>query len=368
VNQPKLVYHADWSSTASKRWCATATLSADGRYVASVPEPVGDTTQLIGNLRKAVGNSGIVFAGFDYPVGVPEHYAKRARISKFRELLPLLGEDEWAQFWTVCETPDQISVHRPFYPNRSDTEPTRQHLFDGHRVAEMAALLRRCELGGDGQRQACSLFWTLGGSQVGKAAIVGWRDMLVPALQSDLNIRLWPFDGSLNSLFQPGYTVIAETYPAECYGWFTDDPPRSKRDINCRKEFGDRLMSWAQESGVAVEDRLRSAILDGFSIGEDDAFDAVVGLFGMLKVCLGQRTSGEPEDATTRDIEGWILGRQSSPDEDIAMVYSANTDPDLSDTIAGRCLASSKISRASEERCDGRASTISIPMFSRRKP
>ena len=48
----------------------------------------------------------------------------------------------------------------------------------------------------------------------------------------------------------------------------------------------------------------------GFPQG-DDAFDAVVGLFGMLQVCLGQREPGEPDDRAIREIEGWILGRES---------------------------------------------------------
>ena len=43
----------------------------------------------------------------------------------------------------------------------------------------------------------------------------------------------------------------------------------------------------------------------------DDAFDAVVGLFGMLQVCLGRREPGEPNDRGVREIEGWILGWES---------------------------------------------------------
>jgi hypothetical protein len=46
----------------------------------------------------------------------------------------------------------------------------------------------------------------------------------------------------------------------------------------------------------------------GFPQGKDDAFNAVVGLFGMLQVCLGQRAPSEPDEPVIRDIEGWILG------------------------------------------------------------
>ena len=59
-----------------------------------------------------------------------------------------------------------------------------------------------------------------------------------------------------------------------------------------------------------LEDDLRKEIQGG-SPQWDDAFDATVGLLGMLQVCLGQREPGAPDDREIRDIEGWILGRES---------------------------------------------------------
>jgi hypothetical protein len=196
----------------------------------------------------------------------------------------------------------------------------------------MRDLLRICERGGDGQRQACSLFWTLGGNQVGKAALNGWEHVLVPALKNR-SVRLWPFDGNIESLLQPGRTVIAETYPAECYGWFPDAPSVSKRDIKSRRDFGSRLLSWVDTNGVVIEPRLRTAIDAGFPEGEDDACDAVVGLFGMLQICLDLKDSAEPDDQTFREIEGWILGRESRPIAKPSMPYFANTDPELTDWL-----------------------------------
>ena len=131
--------------------------------------------------------------------------------------------------------------------------------------------------------------------------------MLAPALR---NVSLWPFDGSLPSLLSPGKVVVAETFPAECYGWFSKDPLGSKRSQDNRKKFGTSLLSWAETQKVAIDGGLREEIEDGFSQG-DDAFDAVVGVFGMLKVCLGERATGEPEEQVIRDIEGWILGRDA---------------------------------------------------------
>jgi hypothetical protein len=45
----------------------------------------------------------------------------------------------------------------------------------------------------------------------------------------------------------------------------------------------------------------------GFPAG-DDAFDATVGLFGMLEVLLRRRTAGDPNEGNIRKLEGWILG------------------------------------------------------------
>jgi hypothetical protein len=228
VNKPTLVYHADWDSKPSKRWCAKATLGTDGRYTASRPNLVGNLTTLLKNLRDEAGAFGTTLVGFDFPIGVPAHFAERAGISKFRDFLPLLGTGDWIDFYSVCDKSDDVSVYRPFYPKGGYKGRRKADLLQGHRTSSIEPLLRRCERGGNGQRQACCLFWTLGGNQVGKAALIGWRDVLVPALRNGITLRLWPFDGSLQSLFVPGALVVAETYPAECYGWFSDKPLGSK--------------------------------------------------------------------------------------------------------------------------------------------
>jgi hypothetical protein len=308
--KPNVVYHADWGSSEKKRWFAKATVGADGCYMASAPTPVGNLGSLVEELRTEAGETGCAFAGFDFPVGVPAYYAERAGISSFRALLQKLGCDEWKDFYSVCDKPDQISVHRPFYPNREFKGKRKEDLFRGHGVSSLEPLLRRCERGGNGRKQACCLFWTLGPNQVGKAAIIGWRDVLAPALRDSGSISLWPFDGPLPTLFVPGNVVVVETYPAECYGWFSEEPFGSKRNQDDRKKFGASLLPWAAVQSVTLEDCLRKEIQGGFPHGQD-ALDAVVGLFGMLQVCLGHRSSGEPDDRAIQEIEGRILGRVS---------------------------------------------------------
>jgi hypothetical protein len=302
--KPNVVCHADWGSKDAKRWCARAALGANDHYTAFAPKHVGNPGSLIGHLRTEAGETGCALAGFDFPIGVPAFYAKRAGIASFRALLPKLGRGKWKDFYSVCDEANQISVHRPFYPNGRYKGRRKQELFRGHGVSSLEPLLRRCERGGNGQRQACCLFWTLGGNQVGKAAIIGWRGVLAPALR---NVSLWPFDGPLPSLLVPGSIVVAETYPAECYGWFSKEPLGSKRDRRNRRKLRASLLRWADAQSVTLEDGLRKEIHDGFSQG-DDAFDAAVGLFGMLQVCLGQREPGEQDERIIQEVEGWILG------------------------------------------------------------
>lgn len=212
--RPTVVYHADWGKDEDKRWSSKAVLDGNGRYIASVPSKVGSLDSLIPNIRNEIRDSGYAFVGFDFPIGVPAFYAQRAGISSFRHLLPRLGQNEWEDFYKVCRDASEISVYRPFYPDDKYEGRKQEELFRALGAPSMEELLRLCERGGENRRGTCSLFWTLGGKQVGKGAIVGWRDVLTPALLDDKTLSLWPFDGRLDSLLVPGAIVLAETYPA----------------------------------------------------------------------------------------------------------------------------------------------------------
>jgi hypothetical protein len=189
----------------------------------------------------------------------------------------------------------------------------------------MEDLLRLCERPRPGRRAACPLFWTLGGQQVGKAALHGWQEILAPAITGRpgwqppaTQVSLWPFDGPLASLLDPGRIVIAETYPAEVYTRLGIRFPKSrgvpsgKRVQAARAASAESIFAWAKAGGVELEASLQAAIQDGFGSGAtgEDQFDALVGLLGMLAVLLGQGAAGEPEEDHIRHIEGWILGLQ----------------------------------------------------------
>lgn len=309
---PAIVRHADWSTAPNKRWMATARLR-DGVYRVAPPEPVREPGTLLESCRREALSGGAL-AGFDFPIGLPRAYARRAGIADFRGTLPAFGTGPWHRFYEPAERPEEIALERPFYPARPGA--TRQaHLVAGLGVASMDDLLRECERGGGDRRRACSLFWTLGGNQVGRAAIAGWRDVLVPASERmGTALGLWPFEGDLQALLATRACVVAETYPADaCVQLGLRTPGRgwSKRDASDRREQGRRLLQWAEDKPIDLS-ALRGTVEDGFGsrAAGEDPFDAWVGLLGMLAVVLGLQPEGAPGDGEGRRIEGWILGRQ----------------------------------------------------------
>jgi hypothetical protein len=91
-------------------------------------------------------------------------------------------------------------------------------------------------------------------------------------------------------------------------------PLKGKGKKENRKAVAGELLSWAEAIGVKLTGELARVIEEGFSDG-DDAFDAVVGLLGIISVLLDKRKSGEPRRKPIRTIEGWILGQNATPSE-----------------------------------------------------
>jgi hypothetical protein len=112
--------------------------------------------------------------------------------------------------------------------------------------------------------------------------------------------------------------VVAETYPAEFYSHLGIAFPRAgpgsksgKRQSASRAFNAPALLACAARLGVQLDPVLRADILDGFGATRDgeDRFDAVIGLFGMLTILLGDCQVGEPTQGAIRRVEGWILGQ-----------------------------------------------------------
>ncbi len=305
----RTVLHADWSIAADKRWLAEATHSEAGWSVAA-PTPFGDCAAFVDRL---FAGGGTVLAGFDFPIGLPVAFGRMTGLADFPAALDAFGQGDWTEFFSVAERPEQISVRRPFYPRVSSAETRQRHLLEALGVEDMDALRRRCERATPTRAAACSLFWTLGANQVGKAAIAGWREVLLPARRR--GARFWPFDGGLERLARAGAPVLAETYPGEAYGHVgvAFGPGMSKRRQDDRRAAMRGLPAWADRHGVRFEAGLSARIADGFGPSDrsEDPFDALIGLLGMLEVVDGRRAAFPATEVPDR-WEGWIMGQLSA--------------------------------------------------------
>jgi hypothetical protein len=318
IHLPALVAHADWGSDPKKRWLALARRTGAESYRVEAPVPAGEPSSLLKRLGEMAGPGEAVLAGFDFPMGLPAQWAARVGVRSFLEILPQFGQGTWADFYRPAGRPEEISLRRPFYPLRAGTS-RHLHLTEALGVGGIDDLRRLCDFAHPGRRAASPLFWTLGGQQVGKAAIHGWREVLGPGLRDPrLGLALWPFSGPLGALLAGGRFIAVETYPAECYahlGVKFSTPKRGaksgKRVQGDRAANARRLLAWAEVAGVRVESSMRAAMLDGFGPSPDgeDPFDTTIGLLGMLNVVLGHQPLYEPEDPVLRNVEGWIFGQ-----------------------------------------------------------
>jgi len=322
MNRPSQIAHADWGVAPKKRWRANAALNEDGRYIAYGPDMVGTSGAFIDRMGIETGETGLV--GFDFPIGLPRRFAERAGITLFKSALLAFGAPPWDRFFDVADDPAHISIHRPFYPLSSGAkgQHTRRAQLDALALG-VEDLLRRCEKAHDGLRAACSLFWTIGGQQVGKGALSGWREMIIPALADPaIDVALWPFDGTLEDLIERRGVVIVETYPAAFYaplsvafGKAKDEKGRfGKTRRTDRLAQAPALLSFAESLNVRLASGLRENIEDGFGDRSDgeDRFDAVVGLLGLLAIVLGMIPDATPyDDPEILSVEGWIVGRRS---------------------------------------------------------
>jgi len=319
IPAPDWITHADWGTSPGKRWLCVAEKRQGGNYLIRAPRPVTTATHLLSSLRNEAGEKATILIGFDFPIGLPRNYASHIGQTRFLDLLPQLGSLQWSDFYRPAERPDQISFQRPFYPDRPGGSRQR-YLLEALNVATMNDLRRRCELARPGRRAAAPLFWTMGGQQVGKAAIAGWQEVLAPARrQAPPAALVWPFDGALAELLSPGETVVAETYPAEFYrhldlnlGRVKGQRRFGKRSQASRKQNEEIISNWASRSNVHFTDELGAQVRDGFGdqrSGEDQ-FDAFVGVCGLVNLIVNDgQPVYEPDEAYIRNMEGWILGQ-----------------------------------------------------------
>jgi hypothetical protein len=303
------VVHCDWSMRAAGRWMATARRIQDGSWSAAGPRPVPDSPAFLDELF-VLAEDGPTLVGFDFPIGFPAGYGAAIPYPDFLEALDAIGRRAWPEIFEVAGAPDEIGPLRPFYPRRPGAARLR-HLLNGHGVERPEALVRVCERAGLEGGSAGCMFWTLGAKQVGKAALSGWREVIGPARCR--GAKIWPFDGGLAALSARGGLTLAETYPGDAYGQIgLSFAGKSKRRISDRASFAPAVECWAASRAIALDDDLTSALRAGFPpvSGNDDGFDAAVGLLAAIAVVTGERPGGEPPSEEVHRWEGWILGKR----------------------------------------------------------
>lgn len=305
----RTIIHADWSVSARKRWMARAECR-DGRWLVSATTPAADILQA---LNEPANHP--LLAGFDFPIGLPEGYGRSTRFDDFPSFLRGLDGEGWDEFRNIARHPDEISLRRPFYPAGNTKGIKQMSLVQAHGVDDIDRLRRRSERATPTRRAACSIFWTLGGNQVGRGALSGWEEVIRPCVLGGAS--LWPFEGTLSDLAIRGGLVLAETYPAEAYGQIgvRFGAKQSKRRQDDRRSHSRIILDWCSSRGVSMTDDAANELLDGFGSGStgEDRFDAMAGLLGMVAVVIGDLRDA-PIAVPTMAWEGWIMGQAAVED------------------------------------------------------
>ncbi len=303
----EVLAHADWSVRKSGRWLVTAE-PFKGKW--RIHEPV--MVNVKGLLGEDIGSRGML--GVDVPIGVPIHWAKSVKIDCFLRALKNFGEDHWVDTLHPAVTADQISLFRPFYPQRPGGAK-QAHILKALDASHINLLRRHCDFDEAGRPAASPLFWTLGAAQVGKAAIDFWLNVLRPAVLAEL-VHVWPFHGTLLELANGTKPIVAETYPGEAYSWFNLEITknnRSKRRVEDRALDSQRLLEVVSKLDFDLEPNAEEQVINGFKNGGEDAFDAFIGLLAVVSVVKGHRPEQMIWDDAVRQTEGWILGRRPGP-------------------------------------------------------
>jgi hypothetical protein len=282
-------------------------------WLAGAPQPVGDPATLLARLRAMAGGAPVAL-GLDCPLGLPRAYAAQLQgLADFPDFLRRMPVN--SPFWQPASALGEVSAARPFYPARGAAGMTRLSHALALNLADAAALCRACDRATAERPAGAPVFWTLGANQSGKAALSAWRNCLLPGLRADVGLRLWPFEGRLASLLQPGGVAVAETYPAEALRQLGLRPAGSKRRQADRRAHAPALFAAAQGLGVTPSRDAAGMIDDGFGTDAagEDRFDCWLGALCVVSIVTGQREDFVPPDPWISRWEGWVLGQTALP-------------------------------------------------------
>jgi hypothetical protein len=110
----------------------------------------------------------------------------------------------------------------------------------------------------------------------------------------------------------PG-SILCETYPREAYNHLgiLFLPNESKRNQEHRRRVLSNI-AWDRGRTITLTPSAKAQVIDGFGPAKfgEDAFDAFVGLLGMIEVVENRRPEcGSLHSREVTILEGWILGQ-----------------------------------------------------------
>jgi hypothetical protein len=295
-----VILAADWSVDPRRRALWRADVAA--RTVAPVP---GDGWDLAAVLAAARSHRrrGPVLVAMDLVLGTSRGYFHAARrrarwrtARHFLDLLTPLADDD--PYWDTARGALEWSPARPFFAvpaGRGALTAFQERAgFDLMRSVD-----RRC--------QSNPPFAVSGiPGTVGSGTRALWRE-LAPLLRARRDFRVWPFEGSLQTLLAARGIALAELYPALAYAVALRPslPARRLRVAKTRPgpraEVLRRLAAapWVARHGVGLE-ALATAQ------ASEDHFDALVSAAAVLRLALEGLAIDEP-GADDPVAEGGIL-------------------------------------------------------------
>lgn len=284
--QPRLFLAADWGKDTKKR--AVYKACVETRRIERLASAGWDLRRLLCIARDEVrAKRAPVVVSLDVVLGVPRPYFAQVRkINRWRDVkhfidwLALL-RDEQKTFWNEVKRGDDWTVTRPFCSVPKGEGQMRA--FDQKAGSELLRDVdRRCH------SKPPFIVSGIPGS-VGSGTRAIWQE-LVPLLVANKDFKVWPFEGSMDSLLEGSGIIIAENYPGISYtsalrpvlpGPLLKVP---KRKDECRATVLALLREadWVRNSRITLPD------LSPAQNSEDD-FDALLTVAGQLRCALEER-------------------------------------------------------------------------------
>jgi hypothetical protein len=222
----------------------------------------------------------------DVPIGLPYGFPEVFGEARFVDWLAN-RQGNWREL--VADSVANQTIDRPFVVCKKGEKK-----YDGNFP------LRRCEQMTQGE----SLYWCVGGKQVGKAALQFWHDTLLPLRRAfGDRLAVWPFEP-----IDGKDVVVAECYPAMLY-----------QAVWNRRVTKSNPCDVVDAIAVAREKQLN--LCDDktwlHAASSEDEFDMFTTAMAIASwKCDPDSFLTAPQDDRIRNVEGWMIGlrdRETEP-------------------------------------------------------